>query len=490
MYQGKNFEIADFSGGYCGNLQVDQLATNQASDLANIILKPGGKGFRARYGSTKFNAGSLTGPAQGAVDYRQSGGSYWFALVSGAKFYHSASFSGTFTDATGGYAGITSGASNFWDLFTFQDILIGFGGSATAPDAPIKWTGSGNVAALGGTSPSAYGGFTTNNRVFAFRTSANPSSIYWSIIGSSTDFTGAGSGSAVVGSFADNQSITAAVVLSTNYVLVFKENSTYQMVISSAPFPIYTLFDNVGCAGKKACVNIDGEVYFITKNKQMKSTDGNELKSYPQQAQDLWANVSDPSKLVGYRHRGSDFDWLVWIDPTYGYQIIWDLLNKCWLRTSYFDGPSTAMVSQGGQPYILTASNPTNIYATEQSGVYTDNSESLTAFWQSGYLNPAVADEIIQVRKALVQYATYASGNLTFYWRFDYAPSFVSPPNSFTLALAPTTSEARTARSGIVTSRGNLIQFQLTNGGGAVKMDVSKVLLQGKVYGQKRIASS
>lgn len=493
MDKKKPVPVSNFSGGYCGNLPADALQLNQAQDLDNVVLKPGGLGLRSRLGNSKHNPSALNSGAniQGIGYLLQANGNNWLAAVAGAKFYTAASFGTSFTDSTGSIT-ITAGATNKWDFVTFNDALLGFGGSASAPDAPFTWSGSGNATALGGTSPSAYGAFSTNNRVFAFRTSASPSTIYWSIIGSATDWAGSGSGSAVIGSLSDNQKITAAIVISTNYLLVFKENSTYQMVISSSPFPSYTLFDNIGCVGKRAAVNVDGTVYFITADKRMQSTTGETLQEYPNSADNLW-NAVDSSTLEyteGFRQKGVDYDWLIWIVTISGTKraIIWDLRNKCWLRASTGYKMNTVTRLDNGQVYM--GGTDGFLYKPDQAGVYADASESspgtIASYWRMGWLNPGGAEQITQVGKITATYLTKASGSISVDYGFDFLPD----TKTFTLSQTATSSELITSRSSVLTGRGNFFQAKVGLSSSTIDWELHSFTLYGKAYGQKRISAS
>ncbi len=433
---------------------------------------------------------------QGLSYLLQADNDLWLVAICGNKFYTSAEvtpgvFNSTMTDSTGAYGGISSG-TNKWDLFTFNDSMIGFGGARTSPDVPIIWTGSGNIAALGGTSPTAYGGFTANNRVFAFRTAAAPSSVYWSVIGSATDWAGTGSGSAVVGSLSDNQEVTAAAVISTNYALVFKQHSTYQMIISAAPFPIYTLFDSIGCVGKRSWVNVNGEVYFINAYKRMCSTDGQVLREYPKNADDLWNAVDSPTAgdIEGFRQKGVDYDWIVWVCLIGGVSkaIIWDLENKCWLRCT--TGYNMHIAGMDNRLRTYMGGEDGFIYKPDQAGVYADASAvspgTIASYWRSGWVNPGNAEQIVQIGKMVVNYRTRASGSITVNYGFD----FVADSKSFTLAQAPTGSETMTSRSNILTGRGNFFQFKIGLSSSTIDMNISSATLYGKVYGQKRISAS
>jgi len=416
----------------------------------------------------------------------------WLATIAGDKFYVSEESNGEWEDETG-TIDITPGAHNRWDMFTFKDNLICFGGDSIDPDAPFKWNATDGTTALSGSAPEAYGGFSANNRVFAFRTETDPSSIFWSIIGSEDDWTGAGSGSAVAGSLSDGQRLTGAIVISTNYVLLFKENSTYQMVISSAPFPIYSLFDNVGAAGKNAMVNVDGTVFFIDSRGVMHSTDGENLTNYPVAADDLWGDVHEDmyENITGFREQGIDHDWLVWCVSTNGttnnLAIVWDIENKCWLKCS--TGYKMNVIGRDDKSQVYLGGYDGFIYRPSVSTRRADASETapgtITSYWRSGWINPSAASQIVQVRKIVAQYKTQASGNIGFTYGFDFTPDSAS----FNLSLAPTTTESYTSRGTMLTGRGNFFQFKLGQSSSTVGMELHSLLLHGKTYGQKVISN-
>jgi hypothetical protein len=587
MYQGNFFPIMSFKGGYCGNLPVTQLGFEQASDLDNIVVLPGGQGFRTRHGNQKWHiptlvvqdltytaiskgsvgeavtiayttggtAGSeivtVTGTAisikiqsgvstatgvkakfdasadaialasctisgtggtaqtapvtatplacaalnsganiQGIGHLLQADQDKWLIVVCGAKIYSLSNYTGAYTEITG-TASITAAADNLYDIFTFNDKVIGFGGPPANPGAPWTWTGASTAAALTN-GPSTYGGFTANNRVFAYRTAAAPSTVFWSIIGDPTDWSGTGAGSAVIGSLSDGQRVTAAIVISTNYVLVFKENSTYQMVISSAPFPVYSLFDNVGCVGKKAAVNVDGQVYFINMRGEMCSTDGQSLKRYPPAADNLWDAVQSSRYpyIIGFRESGSDHDWLIWSVSTTGStnntSIVWDLANECWLQcTSGYDINVTGIDHLNN---VYLGDYAGFVYRPDISTQYRDDTTTpgtITAYWRSGWLNPSKATEIVQVSKITANYKIKASGSLTVNYGFD----FTADSASFTLSQIATASETYTSRGSMLTGRGNFFQFKISQSSAAIDSEVHGILLQGKSYGQKVIGN-
>jgi hypothetical protein len=264
------------------------------------------------------------------------------------------------------------------------------------------------------------------------------------------------------------------------------------MVISSAPFPVYSLFDNVGCVGKNAVVNVDGQVFFINSRGEMCSTNGEEFKSYPPSGDDLWNSVQSSryQYINGFRERGTDHDWLVWSVSTTGStnntSIIWDLANECWLKCSTGYNMNVSGYDHLGNPYM--GGYDGFIYKPDVSTQYRDDSTTpgtITAYWRSGWLNPSHSTEIVQVRKMNLNYKTKTSGNITVNYGFD----FTADSANFTVSQIPTATESYTSRGSMLTGRGNFFQFKAGQSSAAVGSEIHSILLQGKSYGQKVIGN-
>ena len=409
-------------------------------------------------------------------------------VVCGAKFYNLK----TGVDYTGSLT-ITAVADNQWSMFSFKDKLVAFGGPPTNPDAPFEWAGTAaTAAALTGTPPSAYGAFAANNRCFAFRTNANPSTMYWSVIGNENDWAGAGSGSAVIGSLSDNQRVTGAVVISTNYVLVFKESSTYQMVISAAPFPVYSMFDSVGCVGKNACLAVDGVAFWVNQRGRMCSTDGENYKEYPQSADNLWNTVSKSRYpyIVGFRQKGTDYDWVVWMVSTNGstnnIAIVWDLINECWLQcTTGYKFNVTGKDSHSG---VYLGGYNGKVYQPDL--LYFDGSETypgtVTSYWRSGWITLNTPDEIIQVKRLVAQFKTKPTGTINVSYGFD----FIADTSTYTISQIAATTETMSSKRQELYRRGNFFQFKIGASLTTTDLDILGIALGGKVYGQKKLGST
>jgi hypothetical protein len=515
LYRGKYVKIDTFSGGYCGALDPSTLDLNQASDLDNIVLEEQGQGFRTRPATVSLNStefGSANSyPVIGVGFLRTAAGLQYVLAIKNGKAY-AASYSGirnssTFSDVTGAISISTQASASLeaavqrWRFCSHNSVLIGFGGDQTGTfDAPIKYTGSGNIAALGGSPPSAMLCLSANNRVFAARTAANPSTLYWSVLGNPEDWTGAGSGSAVIGTLNDNDPIMEIAVLSSNRMLVFKRTKIYQVDLTQAPFSSTLLFDGVGAFGTGSVVVVDGVAYFLSANLEMQATDGGSVMRMSGSANNLFAQAFFFNGLHGFRvrnntnafavttHPGSD--WIAWCpysSPTPGYAVVWDLKNKCWLKcTTGFQFASGDYDSSGN--LIGGWGNKGVLYlplygANNQTDDTNDSAGVITGNWKSGWLSLTNEDQVLQVNRLLVHLFVVFGGTVTLAWRFDFKPT-----DSGTASLSTTadSNELEVIRRTMVTGRGNAFRFELTlTPPTTAPLRLRGITLGGKIGGQK-----
>ena len=510
-YRGKEYKINDFKGGLHSNSATTELNLNEALDLSNIIISSDGSYWRTRGGNTVFNSTAMNSGTnvQGLGYFRTAANAEYLTAVCGNKIFASTSLNGTMTDITGAVT-VTGSAANIWTLLTFNNVHIGFGGPSTAPDAPWSWTGAGNAAALGGTPPSAYGAFQVNNRVFAFNTAANPSRIFWSILGSQSDWTGTGSGNADVWT-SNNDSLTAAAILDTNTVLLFKQNSIHKMIVGtlvSNAFPIFPAINGIGCVGKHACVEADGLVYFITPQASMVVTNGDIIigeTNLPRLSfiDDIFAglNTTRLEYIQGKRIIGNDYDHIIWLVSSSGSStndkaLIWDLKNKCWLQNKTGFKANVITTIQNGTLY--TGHYDGKIYLQEVTTAVTDASESsanIDYYWRSGWMKMSSMEKIIQPRKSTVSLVSQISGTVKYSYGFDFNMDTQTIPISQSGPDTGNLWDASLWDSGVwggqsdliiqfrMSGRGNVFQYMLR--GNDYKSKINSIEFSGKEYGQK-----
>ncbi len=522
-YNGKEITIDDFSGGYCGALSPFSLELNQATDLANVVVKPGGKGIRMLWGYKQLNAS----PVSVATASKAAAGigfdaSNKMTVISDGKCYFSNVAAGfgtalTFSDITGAYTTLASETSALWNFILFNNKQYG---ASANPDTnlyndPIYVSGSSVAAWPGlptfGSGEGFYGCFTANNRAFGY----GGNKIWWSVLGDAEDFTGTGSGSTTVGNLGDDTRdfITGIEVINENIALIFRRYSTWQMILTEAPFPVYPLFPTVGNASKFSTLNVDGTIYFVSAEKRMMQTDGVNVKPMSPNANNLFDQLYSFHETYLYREVGPDYDWVVCHFPVSSTRpqslprdIVWDLENECWLVNKDIPVLRIAVTDPKGVAYGIDEDgyvfNPQ--YYTRSATVYgepvitpltsSDLYGTQSWEWRGGFLNPASLANIVQVARATISFTVGGVNSIRFSYDYDYAPSnsdipapwFLShytdvTPSSYNLGTATT----RTIR---LTGRGN--GFQWSVNGNNTAHTIHSVVLGGKTYGQKVLAAS
>src|SRR4029077_8080056 len=192
--RGFAYDMTDFTGGL--NTFDPEFATPlaQSPDLDNLVLLD--RGFKKRKGDVAWDSSPMVSSSttiQGLGYIQFDSGTQFLNAVAGTKFFTDSGLTGTMTDTTGAVT-INSGNNNIWTSVSLNNTQIWFGGPSTGYDAPFVYSGSGNATALAGTPPSAATAFVCNTGVFAINPPANPSRIFWPVLATPTNWTGAGSG--------------------------------------------------------------------------------------------------------------------------------------------------------------------------------------------------------------------------------------------------------------------------------------------------------
>lgn len=388
---GPNVEFNDFSGGLNTFDPEYLIPLNQSPDEDNLLLLD--KGFKKRNGDSAWNSSAMVSGSTAVVGagYIQfNNGTQFLNAVTGTKFFTDSGLSGTMTDATGAVT-ITAGQNNIWTPVNFNNLQIWFGG---APDVPFKYSGSGNIAALGGSPPSAASVFGANNRIFGMNTSSTPSRIFWPVLGDPEDWTGTGSGNADVAK-SDGEGLQCGIVTGPDTAILFKNSSTHLMVLTRAPFPIYQLQKGIGIAGKNAYAYVNGTIYFITPGLRMKSTtDGINFQNYSNSIDDIWGSINTNriQYIQGIYYQA--LDWVMWVvstgsSTTNNYLIIWDLKRQCWLRCTTGFKANILMTVQNRR--LFAGHYNGKLYEKLKNTVFSDASETspgvIDGYWRISFKN-------------------------------------------------------------------------------------------------------
>ncbi len=142
------FELGEPSKGYFPNLDFDEVPDGGSYDCKHSIWKK--SELRKFPGMDRINSSQAAGTRGNGLFYLDVNGSTARTYVFANAIYSESA--GTLTDRTGAVT-ITNSANNLWQFINHQQganrYMIGVNGV----DAPIRWTGAGNAAVLGGAPP-------------------------------------------------------------------------------------------------------------------------------------------------------------------------------------------------------------------------------------------------------------------------------------------------------------------------------------------------
>lgn len=444
----------NFGGGYAGAKGTSARQPNEAQDLDNIIILPGGGGFNNRQGNSEVEDSNadLSGyinPVQGVISFQKATTEH---LIWCTEIGTSGNVSVLEVDLAGSTHTVRKtvtggdGQNVIFSMFKFKNLVIGVSDEQTTP-FKIDMSGTPSGGDLGGTPPSGKVGIAWNNVAWIGNTSTNPSKLFYSVLNDAEDWSGAGSGF-VEPQAGDGDELIQVVPVSNNVMLYFKRHSIHQVVGRADPFAVFPLVQGTGMAGKNAYVVADGIVHFITPEGKMRITDGSKIyddKDIPalSNADDLWAQVPKTrlSYVQGVRHIGDDFDHLVFMvslgasQTTNNYAIVWDFKNKCWLKHSKGWNGNCATTVNNGTVYI--GGYLGRLYEQNVAAKYTDDSEStpeidgadeqviptdppaVSWLWRSDDLAVNSLQNIVQVDRANVIVEYQLSGNIKIAYGYD-----------------------------------------------------------------------
>jgi hypothetical protein len=410
----------DFKGGLVTNQPSCELELNQSPDLDNIVLM--NNGFRKRNGDVAFNATTMgSGKAVLGLGYWKSvAGVEYLMSICDTKIFKSDSMDGTMDDISAALT-ITYNANNIWTFSVLKDLAIFVGG---APNPPIKWSGTGDAALLGGTPPNGDFGFVTHDRLFIGI--ASTAVLYWCILSNPDDWSGTGSGNTTIVT-SDGDILVCGVPINNDVTLLLKQYSIHTLNTNSAPFPVKPLVQGLGCCGKLAAINVGGLVYFISKEPRMYVTDGYSFTKINDKIDDIWDGLKkDRLKYI----QGVYFPVLNQIHwyCSYGtstsnnYCIIWDISNKCWIRYTTSAKVNVAYIAQGYR--LFGGSYDGKIYEKEYATTYSDSSETspgiITGYWKTPYINLKNNLSVKQARYTNISYKTQTTGVIKYSYGYDF----------------------------------------------------------------------
>lgn len=263
------FRQTSFSGGINTSVPPEHLQDNEAQDILNMEFDSEDH-IVSRAGTTVFHSLSptLTYPDRftSLHYYENDSGTVKIVYTTGSKIYSAPNTGTSATDITGA---LTLPSDNFWMWRNYGGLAIGVN-KATTGDNPVKYNGTGNAAALGGTPPKAKYIEIWNNRVWLV-SATSPSTIVGSALGNPEDYTTAGAAGTVTIDISknDGDKITGLVEFRKS-LFIFKRTKIYVLTTVATPntdptnFAIDIYSENIGCVAPYSIKPVLDDVLFLS----------------------------------------------------------------------------------------------------------------------------------------------------------------------------------------------------------------------------------
>jgi hypothetical protein len=240
----------------------------------------------------------LTGSVMGFEEFFLTSGVEFLMAFTTTHFYYYDTTTSKWTDITDVLVS-TGGLNNLFFSEIMNNILIMTNGK----DAPKKWTGTGNIAALGGTPPIAkYVKKFKNYLVFGntIETGTNyPQRVRWSDTGLPESWTpGAGSNAGYQDLTEGVDFITGLEILG-DWLIVFKERSIYAAYLSGTPGQIFAFdikVDGTGCSAGATISPVKNFLFFMSYD-NIYSFDGLNIASIGDNIKDELFSIVNASAM-------------------------------------------------------------------------------------------------------------------------------------------------------------------------------------------------
>lgn len=256
--------IDGFGGGINQRVPAVDIADNEVVDALNMEID-GNRTLVTRPGLSSIS-GAYTFGSQSIIGleyFKLSNGTEWVVAATTAGIHKASPGSSSWADIEGAY-GLATAAR--WEFAVLNDLLI----MSNMQDVLLKWSGTGNIAALGGTpAASPLSIAVMDNRLF-YVDKSSPNTLRWSALGDPEDHTTTGktgSGSWEVGG-AEGDSIVR-IYPHRGRLFIFKERYVY-VLVPGAPredtdqWQIPLLLRNVGLAAPDSVQVVRDDLVFLS----------------------------------------------------------------------------------------------------------------------------------------------------------------------------------------------------------------------------------
>jgi hypothetical protein len=260
-----SFNAFENNGGL--NTSASPLAVKdfESTDLQNVELDIWGS-ITKRAGYLNLNSAEVNSGASGngVFFYENSSGTDYLVSIFGDKLYKMDSLDGTF-DAITGAITLTASQDNQAQFKTYNNILFGVNYS----DAPFKWTGSGNAAAMGVPTNLTQAKCIENWTEYMFLANVTVGGVYY---GSRMYWSGAGTPDTFdaadwVNINANDGTDIIAIKALGDKLVIFKERSIHVGIFTGdtdIPFVFAKTPSHVGCIARDSVQEVNNGLIFLS----------------------------------------------------------------------------------------------------------------------------------------------------------------------------------------------------------------------------------
>lgn len=432
------FEFFQLNGGLNNGYDPTAIATNEASDLQNVVFTTGGA-IRKRQGFGHINASaapSASAITTGGAFYKLSDGTrYLVRLVADTADYiqkmdygaGTAGPDGTWDDITGATA-ISVSQDHQGDFAQAFDTLIIEDGVGTTP--PYKWTGTGNAAALGGSPDNATMVEYHRNHLWSAGEAANPSRVNFSNICTTssscletyttTDFFELDTN--------DGQTVTG-IKSGLDCLYVWKTASIFRICGTSRDsFTQEQMVRDIGTQSNASIVVINNQFIFKTQYGDYARYDGGvnvEIISAKIEGTLNALNLDrlNTTRATNFDDSTGDQDYYACESDsgatTHNLVLVYDTLHRAWTKFSGINC-NTIWSYEVGTLERAIAFGDYSGFVNRYPSTEADAGSAITAYWRSGQWRVPEMPLRKVFRKALLFVEQSGNYTLTFNHRLDF----------------------------------------------------------------------
>ncbi len=276
--------------------------------------------------------------------------------------------------------------------YDYQRVVITGGG------LPQKWEGAGLSARLGGSPPtSTHIGYADQRLVVSLYD--NTGVIQWTPpgVGNHETWTVIGVGAGGFSEAEASPDPVQAMHVTTNEVVVFGTQSMQVFVPDpSSDFSVASTMA-LGCSARYSVIDVDGTFAWLDERQRFVMSNGRNFEaiSSPLMAKALSA-LETVSDCWGFRARIGSFDLLVWVFPTEGRGIVYDLAQKKWSEWRGWTGREFSAFS--AESYYYWAERNVHLIGLEDGRIgemtfdsYRDMDASIKGISRTGFMDDGVS---------------------------------------------------------------------------------------------------